>query len=189
MANKVLFGLKNVHYALLDEDAVTWETPVAVDGAVNLSVNPDGGLQKFYADNIAYFTTSDNNGYSGDLEMADVPAAVMAALLNWEVDDDGALVEIADAQPAPFALLCEFSGDESARKVVFYKCVAARPAESQATKSESTTVATRTLSLSIMPIEIDSRLVVKKTIELSETNATAYNAWYTAVSEPNFAVS
>ena len=40
-ANKVKFGLKNVHYAVLDETdgAASYGTPVAVPGAVNLNLS------------------------------------------------------------------------------------------------------------------------------------------------------
>ena len=190
MSNKVLFGLKNVHVALLTAEAgPTYGEPMAVPGGVNFTSNPDGGLNKFYADNVAYFTTSDNNGYSGELEMANITDEVLAALLNWEIDDNGMLVEIADAQPAQFALLCEFAGDESARRVVYYNCVAARPGEAQATKGEQTTPSTRTLSLSIMPLAIDVLLDVKGAIEKTIANSSVYEAWYEDVTLPSFAVS
>ena len=75
--NKVKFGLKNCHYAkaTLDPDtnAVTFGTPVAIPGAVNLSLDPEGDTEPFYADDMVYYTTVANNGYSGDLEIMATP--------------------------------------------------------------------------------------------------------------------
>ncbi len=74
--NKVKFNICNVHYALItvDEDGeVTFGTPVAMPGAVSLSLEPNGEPSNFYADGYAYYTISNNMGYEGDLELAMVP--------------------------------------------------------------------------------------------------------------------
>ena len=56
MADKVKFGIKNVHYAVLsDETTPTYETPVAIPGAVSFSLEANGDTSPFYADNMQYF--------------------------------------------------------------------------------------------------------------------------------------
>ena len=190
MANKVVFGLKNVYIALITNEATpTYDTPTAIPGAVNLSLDPEGGQDTFYADNIAYYVVNTNNGYSGELEAALIPDEVLADILGWEVDDNGLLVEIADATPTPFALLYEVDGNEFDRRYAFYKVTADRPKVEHETKTDSTEPKTGVLSVTISPIEIDATLVVKGSIEYSIANATVYNAWFTAVTQPSFAVS
>ena len=73
MANKVKYGLSNAYYAVLNEAQGTFGTPVALPGAVNLSLDQDGETNKFRADNIDFYTSISNNGYSGDLEIALIP--------------------------------------------------------------------------------------------------------------------
>ena len=49
MANKVKFGLEQVHIAF--KGANGYENPQAILGAVNLTMNPEGGETAFYANN------------------------------------------------------------------------------------------------------------------------------------------
>ena len=105
--NKVKFGLKNCHYAkaTLDPDtnAVTFGTPVAIPGAVNLSLDPEGDTEPFYADDMVYYTTVANNGYSGDLEIALIPDSFRKDILKETEDTNGVLVEDSTVEPEHFA--------------------------------------------------------------------------------------
>lgn len=189
MANKVVFGLKNVYVAMLTEATGIYGTPENIPGAVNLSLGAQGDLSTFFADNVAYYVSAANNGYTGTLEMALVPDDVLADLLGWEVDDNGALIEISDAQPAPFALLFQVEGDAAGKRYAFYKCLASRPKEEHKTNGDKVDPATTTLNLTIVPIEIDDEWVVKAAIERTVANAAVYDAWFDAVVEPALSVS
>ena len=112
--NKVKFGLKNVHYAVLtvgEDGAATYDTPVPIPGAVNLSLDAAGDTSTFYADNMAYFVTAANDGYSGTLEMAVIPDSFRKDVLG-EVEDetDKVLVENSSVEGKNFAFLFEFAG-------------------------------------------------------------------------------
>ena len=59
--NKVKFNICNVHYALLElgaDGAVSFGTPVAMPGAVSLSLDPNGEPSNFYADGYAYYRSA-----------------------------------------------------------------------------------------------------------------------------------
>ena len=58
MGNKVKYNLKNVHVAKLSKDEegnLVYTTPVAIPGAVSISLDAEGDSSPFYADGIVYF--------------------------------------------------------------------------------------------------------------------------------------
>lgn len=187
--NKVTFGLEKVHIAFFDDTNPTqpaWETPVHIPGAVRWTPTVVGDTTTHYADNTAYFTVTVNDGYTGELELTNVPDDILAEMLGWEIDDNGMIVEVADALPKRFALMGQVQGDKRNRRFVYYDCIASRPAKERATKNQSLQVATDVLNLTITPIEIGGKKIVKGDLELSSTNATVFNNFFTAVYTPTF---
>jgi phi13 family phage major tail protein len=190
MANKVKYGLSNVYYAKATIDpstgAATYDTPVAIKGAVNLSLDPQGELSPFYADNIKYYIVSNNSGYEGDLEIALIPDSFKKDILGEIEDDNGILAEVTDAPTQPFALLFQFEGDDSSTRHVMYNCTASRPTIAGATKEDSTEVQTETLNLSCASVfnaSLNANVVKGKCLN-SGASAATYATWNTAVYQP-----
>lgn len=187
--NKVTFGLEKVHIAFFDDTSPTqpaWKSPVAIPGAVRWTPTAVGESSTFYADNMAYFVATANNGYTGELEMANVPDEVLAEILGWEIDANGMIVEVANAIPKHFALLGQVLGDKRNRRFVYYDCVASRPAKERTTKNESITPNTDVLSLTVSPIEIGGKVIVKGDLERSDTNQAVFDSFFSAVYVPTF---
>lgn len=188
MANKIKYGLKDVYYAIMTpatNGSGTWGTPVALPGAVNLTLDADGDLTPFYADNIEYWVSNGNNGYSGSLEIARVPDSFKKDILGYVQDGHGALVENFNAAATHFALLFQFEGDEKATRHVMYNCTASRPGSSGKTKGETTEPQTETINLSAKSI-YDAALdldIVKAELTKGVYD-TGYNAWNTTVYTP-----
>lgn len=183
MPNKIKYGLKNVHAAIQTEtDGVyTYATPVAIPGAVSLSLEAQGEASPFYADDCEYYVSAGNNGYSGDLEIALIPEWFRTDILQETKDSNGVLVETSDGKEAvKFALLFEFAGDVKAVRHVMYNCTVARPAVGSQTKEENIEPQTESLTITSKP-RTDG-LVKSKT---GDTTATAtYEGWYTDVYVP-----
>lgn len=184
MANKVQYGLKNVHYATVTvgTNSVTYGAPVAWPGAVSLSLSSEGETNIFFADNISYFTAISNNGYSGDFESALIPDSFKTDIMGETVGTGaktGIYYEHADAQPKAFALLFQFEGDANATKYVLYNCKMSRPDIESSTTEEGIEVQTVTGEITASPRAFDN--IVKASC--ANSASTAYSAWFTTVQD------
>ena len=181
--NKVKFNLKNVHYALLtlsDQGVPSFGTPVAVPGAVSLSLDANGEPENFYADGRVYYVINNNMGYDGDLELAMIPEAFRTDVPHEELDDNGVLIENSESELEAFALLFEFDGDKKHIRHVLYNCAASRPGIQGKTNEESKEVQTETLTLKATPLP-DGKVKAKTG---NSTDTATYNNWYQSVYFP-----
>lgn len=184
MKNKVKFGLSNVHIAKMifgEDGTITYDTPFAIPGAVNLSLDAEGEETPFFADNVKYYNSYANNGYSGDLEIADIPEKFRVDILGESKDKNGALIEKSDVEIAPFALMYQIEGDKTGRRCVYYNTTVSRPSSEASTVEESKEPKTDTLSITTGPRSTDKK--VRAILEKTDENATIYENFYKSVYE------
>lgn len=191
MGNKIKYGLKNVYYAIATIDTstghATYDDPVRLPGAVNLSMDPEGESSSFFADDIAYATFAANAGYSGSLELAILPDSFRKDVLGEKVDETkGIQYEVAAPTNKPFALIFEFTGDENAVRHAFYNVTASRTSVSGSTTEESIEVQTETVELTCSSVTctIDGDEVNITKGKCINKSASSYASWYTAVQTP-----
>lgn len=186
--NKVKFGLENVYYALMTADSAagpTYGEPKRWPGAVSLSMDPQGDVTKFRADNVDYWVGQQNSGYEGDLEMARVIDDFRKDVLGEEADANGVLVEDADAETKQFALLFEFAGDVHKTRHVLYNCTASRPSVGSQTTEETKEPVTESCTITASPL-------LNKKVKSSTTDATektVYDGWFQSVYLPGGAAN
>ena len=182
MENKVTFGLSKVHIAFIEEGE--YLTPVEVPGAVSFTPSTAGDSSSFSADNNPkYFTRNTNAGYTAELTQARWPLEILAEMLGYEIDEQGGMLEVANAKAKPFALLFQVEGDVGAIRVVNYHCTASRPAQEHQTTTETTDIAGEQLSLVIAPYDVnkDGELVVKYSLPETATNTVEFEKFFTEV--------
>lgn len=186
MANKVQFGLSNVHFAPItnigSDGTITYGTVYSIEGAVSLSLDASGDQADFSADNNArYFTDYANNGYTGTLEMAKLSNDFRTKVLGQIIDNNGAILESGEDKLTGFALGFQIDGDESNTRFWLYNCMASRPTLASQTTDTSRTPQTTTLNLTAMRRPKDQRTRIEMT--KTDDNTTAYNGFFSTVYE------
>lgn len=179
--NKVNFGLKNVHYATftVTDGVITYGKPTPIPGSVELTLEPRGDMTEFYADNVLYYSATNNQGYDGKLTIANIPEQFAIDALGEEKDTvDMVLTERATTKGKQFALLFEFSGDVKATRYVLYSCTASRATVGSTTKADKSEPNTNELKFVATPRVNDSAVKTKTT---TTTPNTIYDSWYTNV--------
>ena len=185
----VRYGISNAHYALYTEGsgstAGTYATPVAMPGATQLTLTPQGETWTFYADNIAYETGSSNTGYEVSLTIAVFGDQAKIDLLGYETDSNGVVYEPADAEPKSCALLWQFDGSKVKKRGLLYNVKFNRPTMTGNTKTESVDPDTDELTGVAIgrDLTIDNATVnvIKASVTNETATATQFNGWFSAV--------
>lgn len=178
--NKVKFGLKSVHYAVITEGvggAITYGIPKPIPGAVSMSLEPRGETAEFFADNSEYYKVETNTGYEGDLEMALIPDTFRVDVLGDIEDVNGVLIENADSIVRQFALLGEMDGDKHKTRFVLYNVLASRPNLASATTTATKEPQVETMAIVAMPA-VGTKDVRAKIKEGSTGYATFFSSVY-----------
>jgi len=183
---KVKFGLKNVHMAPITgitDNKYTYGDIIEVPGAVNISLEPQGDSNDFYADNIKYFSAYANNGYSGDLEIALITDEFREKILGESKDTNGALFENVNDKFTSFAFGFQIDGDEKGRKFWYYNCSCSRPKNEAKTIESSKEPSTDSLTINAMARETDGevRVLLPESSENKEAYANFFNEVYEKV--------
>lgn len=183
---KIRYGISNAHYAVATPGTggtLTYATPVAMPGAVAISLEAQGESITEYADNIEWFIAELNGGYQGTLEFESIPDSFRTAVLGEETDSKDVLWENSQASMKEFALLFQFElGDDTAvgKRTVLLRCKAGRPAINGNTRSNTINPDHETLTIRAVP-RISDHLVKGS----CESTSEAYASWFSAVPNKN----
>lgn len=183
---KVQYGLSSLYIAKRTESGgvISYGTPVAIPGAVSLTLEATVSEADFYADNVKYFHINSLVSKEGELEIALIPEAVKKDYLGYVQDDNGNLVET-NKVGASFALLAQFEQDDHAGKICFLNGTFGRASEEHKTIEDSIDVQTFTLPITFTGEEItvggDKVQAYSYYAEYGDTN---YSTFTSAVSIP-----
>lgn len=155
MANRVLFGLSKIKLFPITKDdtsGTTYGELIDLPGAVSLTLDSEESENKFYADNIDYFSSFKSSGYSGSMEIAKIPSNILTEIFGQTKDaTTGALVEKADDKVKEFGMAFQIEGDESPTVYQFLKVSCGKPSVKSNTITDSAEPVTAELKISAKP--------------------------------------
>lgn len=124
MANKVLFGISNLHVGTYTEEGgtVTLGTPYHQKGAVSLSPTESAEKTDFYADNILYYSSFAGGTFEGELEVALFDDDFKTQFLGYVTLSNGGLAITKNATKPKVYIAFEVEGDTEKRRAIFYNC-------------------------------------------------------------------
>ncbi len=185
MANRIEYGLEQVHIAFFDNPATpTWNAPIWIAGALEFTATPEEEEMEVWADNGLYFSNKFNKGYTGEVDFSTIEDSVLAQIFDWPIDANGAIVERTNSISKPFALMAQVEGDDRNRRFVYYNCIAGRPSKEHKTSGETVDPQTQPLTLKMTPIDIDDVRTSFTALARTDANATAYNNFFNSVYTP-----
>lgn len=162
MPRNGFFGVKNAHFAIItDEDKLTYEAPVHVEGTVAISMEPGVEEATSYADNDVWLQEQQDNGGSGTMSFYDTEStpelrALIAELVGYEIAATGQTILSANKKPKPFAFMCEQPGHVLGRRRCLYYCRLGKPKTEANTNKESPEITQLDYGFTWKPITLPS---------------------------------
>ena len=192
MANKVRFGASNVRYALETEQGFgEWKR---LAGTVQISFDPQGSQNTFYADNVGYYIATPSASDSISIELADLTEEAKIDLLGFFRDEtSGLLCEPVTAIRKPFAMGYQVEGDGDTLRGVRYGGTLNRPSEAHNTTTDSTDPDTITIEGTFVgkTFEVNGEDIAILGAACTNGGAThdAYDNFWTKVPQPGVAAA
>lgn len=124
MANKVLFGISQLHVGTYTESngTVTLGTPYHQKGAISFSPEESSEKNDFYADNIAYWSGYSGGTIEGDLEVAMFDDEFKTQFLGYKELTSGGLASVKNATKPNVFVAFQVEGDQESRRCILYNC-------------------------------------------------------------------
>ena len=191
---KVIYGLKNVHYAIYDEKEKKYGDWKAIPGAVSLSADADTTQNDFYADDVVYATILASSKETGSIEFAAITDEMYKDLFGYATDETSGLT-YQDTEPSivTVALGYEVSGNEGKMRGVRYNVQFTDPSQSANTMTDSTNPDTVTANYTAVGRDFT---VGGKTVNVLKAHCTdagethaAYDGFWSKVLVPGVAAA
>ena len=152
MANKVEFGISNLYvgtYSVATNGTVTMGTPYHQAGAVSFSPEEQSESNKFYADNVVYWSGYTGGTFEGDLEVAKFDDTFKKQYLGYISKADGGIGVVKNATKPNVWLAFQVEGDSESRRIIMYNCSLGGITREYSTEEESIEPATETISVTV----------------------------------------
>ena len=184
MANKVEFGISNLHVGTYTEadGAITMGTPYHQKGAVSFEPEQDSEDNVAYADDIAYWSEYTEGTFSGDLTVMIFDDEFKTQFLGYVRTNKGGLGQVKNATKPNTYVAFEVKGDVEKRRVIFYNCSLGAIGRSYETIEESKEPVNETL-----PITCTGDNISGLNMEVLKPGDAGYDTLFTNPTAPGLA--
>lgn len=174
---KIQFGVSDVAYSVYDDSTGKYGAWVPLPGCTQLTLSPEGSTDSTYADNITFYTSTKNSGYTGSVTLLSIPDSLRTDVFG-EVNKGGLLYEITTAIPKTIALRFRVDGNVRNEITILYNVTLARPSGDNSTNEDSISIKNYSMDITASgrDFTVDGVVinVVKATVENSTEGAKTY---------------
>jgi len=184
MSKKILIGLSNFYYALLNYDTtagVSYQTPTALKGALTVSYNPNSEVATLFADDGPYDTAETIGEIELDVGIADISQEDYAAIMGHTITG-GVMNELATDQPVDVAF--GFKAKRSNGGFSYYwflKGKFSKPSMDHETKGDAINWQTPTMNGKFATRVYDGRYKSTTRDDADDYTAAIGTAWFSSV--------
>lgn len=184
MAKKVLIGLDNFHYAILNSDitaSVSYQTPVALKGAITAAINTNSEVSTLFADDGPYDTAETIGEIELDMSIADMSQEDYAVLMGHTITG-GVLEELASDQPIDVAFGFRAKRSNGGYSYIWLlKGKFSKPAMDHETKGDSINFQTPTFNGKFVSRIFDSKYKFSTRTDATDYTTTLGSTWFDSV--------
>jgi len=184
MSKKVLIGLSHFYYSLLNYDTsagVSYQTPVALKGAISISYNPNSEVATLFADDGPYDTAETIGEIELEVGIADMSQEDYAALMGHTISG-GVLNELATDQPVDVAFGFKAKRSNNGYSYFwFLKGKFNKPSMEHETKGDSINWQTPTMTGKFVQRIYDGRFKSSTRDDADDYTAAIGTAWFASV--------
>lgn len=180
-------GLRDVHYAKMltdDSSGATYDEPEKISGAISANVNPNASSSTLFADDGPYDSAATLGEISLELNMADIPPAVSAALLGHTYQGGMLTKRSTDTPPYVAIGYRSLKSNGYYRYTWLYKGKFTDGETANATKGDSIEYQTPTITGAFVKRDYDDVWQTEADSDDTNISQTTITNWFSAVVEP-----
>ena len=167
MPRDAFIGVKNFHIAeMTAESTLTYATPVAIPGLVQMQASRSVESGPSYADDEVWINDETDNGGEGTISIRDILSSgtireLIAKLSGYLITSEGDILALSNPTKVPCAIMCERSahGGHGQRKL-WYKCWLGKPDFDASTKEGSPNVGQLDIPFTYEPVQLAEGVIV-----------------------------
>lgn len=175
-------GLKDLYLAILEEDtkeALSYELPELVTGAINATINPEVNTQELYADDQLWESVSALGKINVEVETVDLPLPIRSKILGSKMENGVLIENKEDVQPYLALGFKSLKSNGKYRYLWLMKGKAQPLAEDYASKKDNVDHKTPVVKITFIPRRHDGEW--KRTADEDSEEFVGAETWFAKV--------